>query len=161
MLVEHSLASIKRARQSNTALKPSTFHLDAAKLQTRTDPPYLESVHSSISNVRQRYALINVRSKRASTITSLQTLLEDTTQIRMNLNKKLLSRQRYIKLRRHIGITHTRLQRLIEKITVRNETSKQTTMTQYLRTATYTSVIERDSPTLDSDPSEDYRGESD
>ena len=158
--VEHNLTSTKQFHRINTT-KLSTFHLDSAKTLTHTDQQYLDTIHSAINTVRQEYTLINVRSRKVSTIESLQKLLEDTSQIRSHIDRKLLSRQRYIKLRRYTGTIQTRIQRLIAKITERNDTSRQTTMTQYLQTANYTSAKEYDSPVLDSDQAEDYRGESD
>ena len=155
--IVHNLASIKQFHRSNTTPKFSTFHLDSAKTSIRTDPVYLETVYSAIALTQQSYTKINVKSKRTSTIESLQTLSDDVKSIQIQLNKKLLSRQRYIKLRRYLGTIHLRLTRLIAKIKDRTET-RQASMTEFITTSHIDIAYE---PELSSDPSEDYRGESD
>ena len=157
--IENNLASVKKFHRSN-AVKLSTFHLDTARSVTTTDQDYLQSVLLSLNLTRHTYEN-TVVNKSGLNLSSLQQISDELKHIRTHLDKTLLSRQRYFKLRRYTESIHTRVQRLIDRIKDR-KTSRQSTITQFFTTnPAKLSSAESSDRDLDNDQAEDYRGESD
>ena len=158
--VEHNLASVKDFHHSHLP-KLSTFHLDTAKTITATDPTYLASIHSSINLIRQTYEDLDLQTRTMPKLATLQRIFDTITQIRTQLNRKLLSRQRHLKLRHYIGTIRTRIQRIIER-TQDQKKNSQPRITQYFLPPQNTKLTTQDrASNSDNDQSEDYRGESD
>ena len=158
---EHNLASVKKFHQSDS-FKLSTFHLDAAKASTTTDLEYLSTVHNDVNQIRQSYEKKHTKhptNPKKPDLKSLQQTLEEIMQLRSHLDRTLLSRQRYIKMRRYIGAVRTRIQRLIEKAKEKN--NQQPRITQFFPVQTHFTTINDLEPDPSVDQFEDYRGESD
>ena len=108
----------------------------------------------------QNYEDPSSRTRKSPNIATLQQTLEKITQIRLQLNRKLLSRHRYVKIRRYIGKIRMRIQRIIER--TQDQKNQQTKITAYFHHPHKTSVIsQNNTPNSDNEQSEDYRGESD
>lgn len=158
--VEHNLVSVKNFHRTQ-AFKLSTFHLDTAKTLTATDPAYLQSILSLIHCTRQNYEDPNSRVRKVPNLEKLQQTLRDMTQIRSQMDRTLLSRQRYVKIRRYIEAIRMRIQRIIER-TQDHAKDHQTKITEYFSHPHKVLGTTQDSATSsDNDQSEDYRGESD
>jgi hypothetical protein len=159
--VEHNLASVKNFHHSRQ-FKLSTFHLDTAKTSTITDSSYLTSVHNSISLIRQSYEEINFRTRKLFNRATLQRIIGSITLTRSQLNRTLLSRQRYIRLRRYLGTIQIRIQRIVDQ-EQNQRRDHQSSITQYFSHSQNVSTTAQDKSSLssDNDKSEDYRGESD
>jgi len=160
--VEHNLASVKNFHRIQS-FKLSTFHLDTAKTLTATDHAYLHSIHSSINHIRQNYEDPKFRVRKVPNLAKLQQTLTDITQIRSQMDRTLLSRQRYVQIRRYIGTIRMRIQRIIER-TQDHAKDHQTKITEYFSHPQKVLGTTQDSATSsdhDNDQFEDYRGESD
>ncbi len=153
---EHNLKSVKKFHRTNQA-QLSTFHYDTTKLII-TDPCYFKSLHNSINQIRQTYE--NTRKEAAPNRETLQHILDDIIHTRTQLDKTLLSRQQYIRLRHYIGITRLRILRIMDRLQDQKK-NQQTRITQYFLQNPREATVNNSQPTSDTDQSEDYRGKSD
>lgn len=153
---EHNLRSVKKFHRTNHA-QLSTFHHDTVKLAI-TDPCYLKSLQNSINQIRQTYE--NTRKEVTPNRETLQRILDEIIHTRTQLDKTLLSRQQYIRLRHYIGITRARILRIMDRLQDQKK-NQQTRITQYFLQNPRETTVNNSQPTSDTDQSEDYRGESD
>jgi hypothetical protein len=132
----------------------STFHRDKAKPTVQTDVAYLFTVSNTIDRIRETYLTSVSKSAHKKDIATLTTLIDEIEQTKNRLNRKQLSRYQYNKIRTHLTKTSLQLKQLIAKITTElKKTRQQQSLMSFLqRTKT---------PLIESDSTEDFRGESD
>jgi hypothetical protein len=155
--VEHSLASVKLFhRNPGCVTKLSTFHRDKAKPTTHTDVAYLLTITNTINRIRDTYLTSVSRSTHKRDLATITKLIEEVVHIKNSLNKNQLSRHQYNSIRVYLLETSLQLRQLINKITTKltSKQQQQSLIIPFLQRAMQTPLIESDS-------TEDYRGESD
>ena len=130
--VEHNLSSVRRFHNHpDTPNKLSTFHRDTRKATVQTDRAHLETITTSINQIRENYTTFISTRKHKSDIQLIKKLILKITQTRFSLDKKQLSRRRLNKIRNYLDATKTRLKTLTKKIEEKQKTkNKQRTITQ-------------------------------